>query len=406
MQNFKVLIAPKRNFPIKAWVNHVPLEEEAKQQLFNTADMPFVTGLSVMPDVHWGMGATIGSVMVTRKAVIPAAVGVDIGCGMMAQKTSLTQEDIPDDLLKVRTAIERVVPRGKTWGKRDEGAWTNPPDRIEKAFAGLNESSEEMFEKHPKIARKNINGGLNHLGTMGTGNHFLELCTDEEGSVWIMLHSGSRGIGNTIGRYFIEKAKILMERYLIDLPDKDLSYLPLDTEEYHDYIQAVNWCQNYALVNREVMMSAAIEAMKSLFPEFYLSEVAVNCHHNYVTWENHKGENVIVTRKGAVRARVGDLGIIPGSMGVKSYIVEGLGNPDSFNSCSHGAGRAMSRREAKKRYTAEDHVKATEGVECRKDKEVIDEIPMAYKDIDNVMESQKDLVKIKHTLKQFICVKG
>jgi len=408
MSSYKVILSPKRNFPIKTWTAHVPIEDEAKKQLYNIADMSFVDGLSVMPDVHWGMGATIGSVIISRKAVMPSAVGVDIGCGMIAQETSLTAEQIPDKIKIVREFIEKAVPHGKTFTKKDIGAWHDAPSDVNDAFKPLVNGAVSIFEKHPKVIRADILNGRNHLGTLGGGNHFIELCTDERGKVWVMLHSGSRGIGNTIGRYFIEKAKKLMDKFLIELPDRDLAYLPLGTQEYKDYVGAVNWCQDYARINREVMMRRTIEAMvgSSLFPSFSLEEMAINCHHNYVTWENHKGKNVIITRKGAVRAREGDLGIIPGSMGAKSYIVEGLGNPESFHSCSHGAGRAMSRKQAEKQFTLSDHEKATTGVECRKDESVIDETPGAYKDIDKVMESQGDLVKIRHTLKQFLCVKG
>lgn len=408
MPNFKVILSPRRKFPIKTWTTHVPIDDGARKQLNNIADMPFVEGLSVMPDVHWGHGATIGSVIISRKAIMPSAVGVDIGCGMIAQETSLTAEQIPDRLKIVREFIERRVPHGKTFAKKDIGAWDGVPGDVMDSFRPLLSGALNITEKHPKTNRPDIKNGLNHLGTLGGGNHFIELCTDERGKVWVMLHSGSRGIGNTIGRYFISKAKELMDKFLIEVPDRDLAYLPIGTQEYKDYVEAVNWCQDYARINREVMMRRTLEAMamSGLFPKFELQESAINCHHNYVTWENHKGKNVIITRKGAVRAREGDLGIIPGSMGVKSYIVEGLGNPESFHSCSHGAGRAMSRTDAKKTFSLEDHAKATEGVECRKDEGVIDETPGAYKDIDAVMESQEDLVSIKHTLKQFLCVKG
>ncbi len=249
---------------------------------------------------------------------------------------------------------------------------------------------------------------MQHLGTLGTGNHFIELCLDEDDQVWVMLHSGSRGVGNRIGSYFIELAKEDMRRWFINLPDQDLAYLPEGTEHFDDYVHAVHWAQDYARTNRELMMDAVLEALRGsgILPAFEARLEAVNCHHNYVAREHHYGENVFVTRKGAVRARRGDLGIIPGSMGARSFIVRGLGNAESFHSCSHGAGRAMSRTEARRRFSVADHAAATAGIECRKDEDVIDETPMAYKSIDAVMHAQRDLVEIVHTLRQVVCVKG
>jgi tRNA-splicing ligase RtcB len=259
--------------------------------------------------------------------------------------------------------------------------------------------------KHPRLDR---GSHVQHLGTLGTGNHFIEVCLDEENQVWIMLHSGSRGVGNRIGSYFIELAKEDMRRWFINLPDQDLAYLPQGTEHFDDYVEAVHWAQEYARLNRDLMMAAVVAALRrsALLPAFEAQLEAVNCHHNYVAWESHFGENVLVTRKGAVRARRGDLGIIPGSMGARSYIVRGLGNEQSFSSCSHGAGRAMSRAEARRRFSVEDHAAATSGIECRKDEDVIDETPMAYKAIDAVMAAQRDLVEVAHTLRQVVCVKG
>lgn len=390
---------------IKAWIDHVPMDDGAKKQLLNIASMPFIhKHVAVMPDVHWGMGATVGSVIATKGAVIPAAVGVDIGCGMMALKTSLSAEDLPN-LKTIRTEIEKAVPHGRTdnGGAGDWGAWHDIPehhsDVWEKQFA---ERFALITAKHPDAKGKNT---VNHLGTLGTGNHFVEVCLDEGQNVWIMLHSGSRGIGNRFGMYFIELAKKDMRKWMINLPDEDLAYIPEGTEYFKDYLEAVTWAQEFAMQNRQLMMGNILRALSKLVV-FDVLEEAVNCHHNYVSRENHFGDNVIVTRKGAVRAREGDLGIIPGSMGAKSYIVRGKGNPESFHSCSHGAGRVMSRGEAKRKITLEQHEIATAGVECRKDADVIDESPAAYKDIDAVMESQKDLVDVVHTLKQIVCVKG
>lgn len=400
----------KKGAIIKGWTKGVQIEAEALAQLYNVASLPFIhKHIAVMPDVHWGMGATVGSVIATRGAVVPAAVGVDIGCGMMALRTDLTANDLPVNLFKIRTEIERRVPHGRTDNGKsnDRGAFHDAPGLPPM----MHESLQRILLKAPKISRA-VETAPRHLGTLGTGNHFIELCLDESQGVWIMLHSGSRGIGNAIGRYYIEKAKEDMRRWHINLPDMDLAYIPLGSTLFDDYVEAVQWAQDFALENRKRMMVATVGAISQVLGRVvtssptYEDDVAINCHHNYVSWENHFGENVIVTRKGAVRARVGDLGIIPGSMGAKSFIVRGKGNPDSFNSCSHGAGRAMSRGEAKRRFTLEDHVKATEGVECRKDADVIDETPAAYKDIDAVMAAQSDLVEIVHTLKQVVCVKG
>ena len=399
--------------PIKAWTKGVPVEDSAMQQLRNVAALPFIhKHVAAMPDVHWGMGATVGSVIPTKGAIIPAAVGVDIGCGMMAVQTGLTANDLPDSLHDLRTSIEAAVPHGRTnHGKPgDRGAWGDPPAEIQAAMEPLATSLRTIMEKHPKIVRKGRfeYRSMHHMGTLGTGNHFIEVCLDEADDVWVMLHSGSRGIGNAIGMYFINLAKEDMRKWFVNLPDEDLAYLPEGTDHFDDYVEAVHWAQSFALENRRQMMAATLAAMESCLGRSMgdLSEMAVNCHHNYVERENHFGANVWVTRKGAVRARQGDLGIIPGSMGVRSYIVRGKGNPQSFHSCSHGAGRAMSRGEAKRTFTLEDHAKATEGVECRKDAEVIDETPGAYKDIDAVMAAQADLVEVVHTLKQVVCVKG
>lgn len=399
--------------PIKAWTRGVQVEDAAKQQLRNLAGLPFIhSHIAVMPDVHYGMGATVGSVIATKGAIVPAAVGVDIGCGMAAQRTTLVASDLPDSLLDLRTGIEKRIPHGRTNNGMpgDRGAWgVSAPQAIGTLEAELTKSMlqlQAIVAKHPRLD-KPARRALTHAGTLGTGNHFVEICLDQGDRVWIMLHSGSRGIGNAIGSYFIEKAKEDMRRWFINLPDKDLAYFPQGSELFRDYCEAVEWAQNFARLNRDLMMVAAVAALREAVPKpFTLDESAVNCHHNYVSWENHFNENVMVTRKGAVRARKDELGIIPGSMGAKSFIVRGKGNKDSFCSCSHGAGRAMSRTEARRRFTLEDHIAATVGVECRKDEEVIDETPAAYKDIDAVMAAQSDLVEIVHTLRQVVCVKG
>ncbi|PID62914.1 MAG: RNA-splicing ligase RtcB [Gammaproteobacteria bacterium] len=393
--------------PVKTWTQGVPFEEEAKQQLLNVADLPFVKPwVAVMPDVHVGKGATIGSVIPTVNAIIPAAVGVDLGCGMMAVKTSLTAVDLPDNLFAIRSSIEAAVPHGRSVGrgKRDVGSWGQAPDDVLAKWVLLHEDFELLCERTPKL--KNTNN-LNHLGTLGTGNHFIELCLDENDDVWVMLHSGSRGVGNRIGTTFIERAKKEMERWMINLPDKDLAYLPEGSEHFIDYVKAVSWAQRFAKLNREVMMARTLKALAdNIEKPFTTDTMAVNCHHNYIKKEVHYGQKIWITRKGAVSAQKGELGIIPGSMGAKSFIVRGLGNEESFCSCSHGAGRVMSRTAAKRLVTLEEHQKAVAGVECRLDKDVIDETPSAYKPIEDVMHAQRDLVEIVHTLKQVVCVKG
>lgn len=393
--------------PIKMWTRGVPVEDEAREQLKQAAQMPFIfKHVAAMPDVHVGIGATVGSVIPTRGAVIPAAVGVDIGCGMMAARTSLMAHDLPDSLDGIRSAIEQAVPHGRSVGRgqRDHGSWGSPPPAIVEAWAALAVRFDAICAKFPRL--KNTNN-LVHLGTLGTGNHFIELCLDQEARVWVMLHSGSRGVGNAIGTFFIELAKQDMRKWHIHLPDQDLAYFPEGTDHFDDYVEAVGWAQDFAALNRRMMMTAVIAALRSRIAKPFEAEMeAVNCHHNYVTRENHFGENVLVTRKGAVRAAKGVLGIIPGSMGAKSFIVRGLGNPESFDSCSHGAGRVMSRTQAKKLVSLDEHIADTEGVECRKDAGVIDETPRAYKPIEAVMAAQADLVEIVHTLKQVVCVKG
>jgi len=392
--------------PVKIWTDEI--DDNAMEQLENMSKMPFIhKHIAAMPDVHWGMGATIGSVIPSKGAIIPAAVGVDLGCGMMAIKTSLTANDMPDNLHQLRCDIEAAVPHGRTDNGRanDVGGWSELPKDIENRWAHLNGRYQDIITKHPKA--KGFNN-KNHLGTLGTGNHFIEICLDESDNVWVMLHSGSRGAGNKIGSYFIEKAKQEMERYYITpyLPDKDLSYLVEHSEIFDDYVQAVEWAQDFAEENRKAMMQSVLGVMHKHFGHFQCTDEAVNCHHNYIARENHYESNVIVTRKGAIRAREGDMGIIPGSMGAKSFIVRGKGNKESFCSCSHGAGRKLGRKQAERMFTADDLAEQTQGIECPKDVARVDEIPAAYKSIDKVMENQSDLVDIVHTLKQIVNVKG
>jgi tRNA-splicing ligase RtcB (3'-phosphate/5'-hydroxy nucleic acid ligase) len=388
--------------PIKMWTEGVEVEDEARQQLINTASMPFIhPHLAVMPDVHWGNGSTVGSVIPTRSAIIPAAVGVDIGCGMMAVRLhDIRAVDLPDNLSAIRSAIEAVVPVGFNEHKERQTMDYEMMRRL-------------MVIRDKAPALDHIGKAQQQLGTLGGGNHFVELCLDEAQNVWVMLHSGSRGIGNRIGTYYIDAAKEDMRRYYCNIPDVNLAFIPENTKLFADYVEALNWAQEYAMENRRRMMQATLAALyrslgfsRDVPINLANYEMAVNCHHNYVSKEHHFGQNLWITRKGAVRAREGDLGIIPGSMGAKSFIIRGKGNEDSFHSCSHGAGRRMSRGKAKKLITLEDHLRDTAGVECRKDADVIDESPAAYKSIDAVMAAQDDLVSIVHTLKQVLCVKG
>jgi tRNA-splicing ligase RtcB len=392
--------------PIKAWIRGVPCEEAAKRQLRNIATLPFIyKWVAAMPDVHHGRGSTVGCVIATKGAVVPAAVGVDIGCGMMAVQTELHRDNLPSGLGNVRAAIERAVPHGRTndGGRGDVGAWAGTPARVQRRWEQLLPGYERLVRSHQGVRHRSPEC---QLGTLGTGNHFIELCLDERDQVWFMLHSGSRGAGNRIGSYFTTLAQKRVATAGVKLVDRDLAYLQEGTPEYDGYVEAVEWAQEYARVNRELMMEAMTEAVRKEVRAIPRTVQAINCHHNYIAREQHYGEEVVVTRKGAVRARSGDMGIIPGSMGARSFIVRGLGNPESFHSCSHGAGRAMSRGEAKRTFTIQDHVRATRGVECRQDAGVIDETPMAYKPIHAVMAAQTDLVEVAHTLRQVVCVKG
>jgi tRNA-splicing ligase RtcB (3'-phosphate/5'-hydroxy nucleic acid ligase) len=394
----------KGRVPVKIFTDEI--EPEAIQQLLNISQLPIVFGhVAAMPDVHSGIGATVGSVIATKQAIIPAAVGVDIGCGMNAVRLTLSAGELPDTLARLRSAIEAAVPVGfdqheasKVRGSAHERTARQLSDRLDR-----------IVGKHPgvmKMQRKFAQTWICQLGTLGGGNHFIELCLDQDQRVWVMLHSGSRGLGNVLGRYFIAAARKDMQRHHVNLPDKDLAYFSEGSDLFDDYVEAVQWGQDYAWLNRREMMRLILEVLQRDLPPFEVDGEAINCHHNYVAQEEHFGEKLFITRKGAISAREGELGIIPGSMGVKSYIVRGLGNAQSFHSCSHGAGRRMSRTQAKRRFNRFDLEQQTAGVECRKDAGVVDEIPGAYKDIDQVMANQSDLVEVVHTLKQVLCVKG
>ena len=401
---YELLHAEGSTTPIKGWVRGVQLEDQARQQLRNITALPFVgPWVAVMPDVHLGIGATVGSVVPTRGAIIPAAVGVDIGCGMAAVRTTLRASDLPDSLVRLRASIERSIPVGNGPG----GNHRKLPDSIETLVAnsGLVPRLDAIKARHRRIRTDKLE---QQIGTLGGGNHFIEICLDESDAVWVMLHSGSRGTGNLIGSYFIEQAREQLAHRVLGfhVPDKDLAFFMEGEPLFDDYVEAVSWAQDYARSNREAMMLRVLHDMHHLLPKFTLEKMAVNCHHNYVQRETHHGESLLVTRKGAVSARAGELGIIPGSMGTRSYIVRGKGNADSFHSCSHGAGRVMSRTQARKEITLAQHREATAHVECRKDAAVIDESPAAYKSIDAVMAAQTDLVEVMHTLRQVVCVKG
>ena len=386
--------------PVKIWTKDV--DERSQAQLANIASLPFIHHhVAAMPDVHLGKGATIGSVIATHQAIIPAAVGVDIGCGMVAARLSITANDLDEkNLKKVFDQISRDVPVGRG---------QHPDDRVlVDAARPFEPGLQALTDRHPQLLKAfgKFSKWMNQMGTLGGGNHFIEVCLDEADQVWVMLHSGSRGIGNAMADYFIQLARQDMERWMIQLPDRDLAYFPEGTEHFDDYVAAVQWAQDYAMQNRQSMLDLVLAALTRHLPAFSVTTEVVNCHHNYVAQEHHYGANVWVTRKGAIRAREGDWGIVPGSMGTRSYIVRGKGNPESFCSSAHGAGRRMSRTAAEKQFTEADLAKQTSGVICRKDHGVLDEIPGAYKDIDEVMANQSDLTEILHTLKQVVCVKG
>jgi tRNA-splicing ligase RtcB len=393
-------VMTENHVPVKIWTDDV--DDRSMEQLANIAKLPFIHHhIAAMPDVHLGLGATIGSVIATHKAIIPAAVGVDIGCGMVAARLSITANDLDEkSLKKVFDQITRDVPVGRAQ-HADNRVLVDAVRPFEPGLKRLTDRHPELLKSFGKFSK-----WMNQMGSLGGGNHFIEVCLDEADQVWVMLHSGSRGIGNAIADHFIKLARKDMERWMINLPDRDLAYFPEGTEHFDDYVEAVHWAQEYAMQNRQCMLDLVLSALARHLPAFEVTTEVVNCHHNYVAHEHHYGANVWVTRKGAIRAREGDLGIVPGSMGAKSYIVRGKGNPESFNSSAHGAGRKMSRTAAEKAFTETDLANQTVGVICRKDKGVIDEIPGAYKDIDQVMANQNDLTEILHTLKQVVCVKG
>lgn len=378
------------------------LDAATRDQLERVASLPIVhSHVAAMADAHLGKGATVGAVIPTREAIIPAAVGVDIGCGMTAVRLSLDAGRLPDNRRPLRQAIERVVPVGL--------ASHDPSKAPVGAAEALRPDFERIVSAHPAVAES---GGarerrwVEQLGTLGGGNHFIELCLDEADRLWLMLHSGSRGVGNAIGRYFIERARDDMRIHQRDLPDDDLAYLREGTRWFDDYVHAVEWAQQYARTNRRVMTDRILAALRRQLPAFAVTQEVIDCHHNYVARETHDGLDLWITRKGAIRARVGELGIIPGSMGARSYIVRGKGEPASFASSAHGAGRRMSRAQAKKRIGLTELREQTQHVECRKDRNVLDESPGAYKDIDTVMTNQTDLVETVHELRQIVCVKG
>ncbi len=384
--------------PVKVWARD--LDESSYRQLKNISRLSIVhSHVAVMPDAHLGIGCTIGSVVPTLKAIIPAAVGVDIGCGMMAVKTNLNAVDLPDNLRSLREGIEQAVPLGPGKAHRNalEFSEHSELDSRFKDFSSRHAPIQKLYRK---------NDWVKQMGTLGGGNHFIEICLDENQNVWVMLHSGSRGVGNQLAQYFIQLARKDMQSYQINLPDRDLAYLREGTLYFDDYVAAVHWAQDYAKLNRASMMNLVMQVMVQHFPQCRAEELQVNCHHNYVAREHHFGKDVYVTRKGAIRADKGEMGIIPGSMGTRSYIVRGLGNAESFHSCSHGAGRRMSRKAALKNFTMEDLEQQTAGVELGRRQAILDEIPGAYKDIDQVMEDQSDLVEEVHRLKQVVCVKG
>jgi tRNA-splicing ligase RtcB len=391
------------------WTQGVPVEPEALAQIANVASLPILGGhVAVMPDVHLGKGATVGSVIPTRGAIIPSAVGVDIGCGMMALRTTLSAGDLPDSLGLIRARIERDVPVGFNHHRQplDVSGDSLSGTAIAKRMKALARRYETLaiMDRVKKFDHARV---WKQCGTLGGGNHFIELCLDEADRVWVMLHSGSRNVGNTIGEVAISTARRLAERADAHLPDRDLAWLDEGTREFDEYVAALGWAQDYAALNRDTMMHLVLRALDRFFPgPIAVAESAVNCHHNYAAVESHFGASLWITRKGAVSAREGQLGIIPGSMGTRSYIVRGKGCAAAYHSCSHGAGRRMSRNEARRRFSRDDLERQTAGVECRKDAGVLDELPSAYKDLDAVMAAQSELVEVVHTLKQVLCVKG
>ena len=398
----KTILNAKAEYGVPVKIYTDDIDQESLNQLRKMSQLEFIhSHIAVMPDVHVGKGATVGSVIPTKNAIIPAAVGVDIGCGMNALRLSLKASQLPDQLSALRNAIERKVPVGFEMHKqlKAKASTLSPLDKRLKTITDKHLGLKRMLRNFDSTWKK-------QLGTLGGGNHFIELCLDENQDVWIMLHSGSRGLGNVIGTYFIERAKKEAQHRFGHVPDKELSYFAEGSSNFDDYVEAVEWAQEYAYENRREMMRLILEAIRPLLPSFQMTKEAINSHHNYVQKEFHYGEEVFITRKGAIRAGLNEYGIIPGSMGTASFIVKGKGNSESFCSCSHGAGRKMSRSKAKLLFNQQDLIAQTQGIECRKDKDVVDEIPSAYKDIHQVMAHQSCLIEVVHTLKQVLCIKG
>lgn len=400
---FTTVAGPGASAPIRMWADPATVEDKALAQLRNTAALPWTRGVAVMPDVHVGIGATVGSVIAMSDAVCPAAVGVDIGCGMSAVRTSLTADQLPDDLARLRQRIEAAIPVGRAGHRQPVRFDAVREPGAKSPVRGWHEFWQGFDDLAPAVTRGKRGRVTEQLGSLGGGNHFVELTVDTTGAVWLMLHSGSRGIGNQLAEYHIGVARGLPHNQ--DLPDPDLAVFVSGTPQMRAYRRDLFWAQEYARRNRAVMLWLFAEVMRGQFPDIAFDK-PISCHHNYVAEETYDGVELLVTRKGAIRAGDGDLGIIPGSMGTRSYIVRGLGNPLAYHSASHGAGRTMSRGQAKKRFTTADLAAQTAGVECRKDAGVVDEIPGAYKDIATVLEQQRDLVEIVAELKQVICVKG
>ena len=381
-----------------SWLPEEQIEEGARKQISNLSELPFIfKHVAVMPDCHFGLGATVGSCIPTQGAIIPAAVGVDIGCGMIAVRTPFTRADLPDDLSEIRKAIEHQIPLSA--GRYNGSVKKTARPRIEQLEARAEETGRlEFYNQRDKNWRR-------QLGSLGSGNHFIELTLDEEGRVWTFLHSGSRGIGNKLAEWHIRKARQLMEKWFIGLPDKDLAYLVQDTEEFNDYLTDLYWAQEFALLNRAEMTERILRILAHRLGDFEEQE-RIECHHNFTQWENHFGQDILVSRKGAIEAREGQMGLIPGSMGTRSYVVRGKGNGSSFNTAPHGAGRRLSRGGARRAFTMDDFDRDMQGIEVRRSEAFLDELPGAYKDIDLVMEQSKDLVEVVHEFRQILNVKG
>ena len=395
----ETVMAPRNIGPkVLSWLPEEQIEESALRQIKNLAQMPFIfQHVAVMPDCHFGLGATVGSCIPTLRAIIPAAVGVDIGCGMIAVKTPLKSGDLPEDLSDIRKAIEHQIPLSA--GHYNRSVKKTAKERVEQLESQAAELGRlEFYDKIDRNWRK-------QLGSLGSGNHFIEIVLDEEDSVWAFLHSGSRGIGNRLATYHIKIARALMEKWYIQLPDPDLAYLVEDTPEFDEYLTDLGWAQDMAKLNRDEMMERILRLLMHRLGEF--EEVdRIQCHHNFTQREHHFGKNILVSRKGAIEAQEGQMGLIPGSMGEASYVVRGKGNRASLNTAPHGAGRRMSRNQARQSFDMDDFDRLMEGVEVRRSEAFLDELPGAYKDIDLVMEQSQDLVEVVHTFRQIVNVKG